>query len=262
MVRNDNNYFHIGILSAMSEEVGNTISNLKNVISNNFGDLTIYSGEWLDNNDMNKKILVSVAWSGWGKVSSARAASRILSNIYKDKTVDFLLFTGVAGGISKELKQWDIVIPNQLVQYDMDARPMFDRFILPSLNIDRINVNPNILNWANKIVREELNRKEILFFNNLFNGVVGTADKFVSSQSQIEILKKTLPEICAVEMEGAAVAQVAYQERIPFLIVRVISDSADEEASLKFGEFIKLYESHSWNLIKIFLSNLNRFLKI
>ena len=95
MVPNGNNYFHIGILSAMSEEVGNTISNLKNVISNNYGDLTIYSGEWLDNNDMNKKILVSVAWSGWGKVSSARAASRILSNIYKDKTVDFLLFTGV-----------------------------------------------------------------------------------------------------------------------------------------------------------------------
>ena len=63
-------------------------------------------------------------------------------------------------------------------------------------------------------------------------------------------------------MEGAAVAQVAYQERIPFLIVRVISDSADEEASLKFSEFIKLYEIHSWNLIKIFLSNLNRFLKI
>ena len=127
-------------------------------------------------------------WVGKGK--SARAASRILSNIYKDKTVDFLLFTGVAGGIATELKQWDIVIPNQLIQYDMDARPMFERFILPSLNIDRINVNPNILNWANKIVREELNKKEILFFNNLFNGVVGTADKFVSSQSQIEILKK------------------------------------------------------------------------
>ena len=64
-------------------------------------------------------------------------------------------------------------------------------------------------------------------------------------------------------MEGAAVAQVAYQEKIPFLIVRVISDSADEEAALKFNEFLKLYEKHSWNLIKIFLDHLDsQFLKL
>ena len=61
---------HIGILSAMPEEVGLTILNLTNEIKAKYGYLTIYSGEWICSNYLNKKIFVTVAWSGWGKVSS------------------------------------------------------------------------------------------------------------------------------------------------------------------------------------------------
>ena len=248
--------FHIGILSAMPEEVGHTISNLENVIKAKYGDLTIYSGEWVSANFLNKPIYVTVAWSGWGKVSSSRAATRVISTRYNQKKIDFIIFTGVAGGINKDLKQWDILIPDELIQYDMDARPIFKRFVLPALNIERIKTDTKILNWANKAVREKLNKKELPFFKNLYNGLVGTADKFVSNKSAIDNLKSILPEISAVEMEGAAVAQVAHQEEIPCLIVRVISDNADDEASLNFNEFLKLYQKYSWDLIKIFLDNL------
>lgn len=261
MNKKANNSFHIAILSAMPEEVGNTIANLKNVTKAIFGDLTIYSGNW--ENKFNKQILVSVAWSGWGKVSSARAATRIISNLYKGKKIDFILFTGVAGGIKKDLKQWDILIPDQLIQYDMDARPIFDRFILPALNLDRIKTNYKILKWANNILKDKLDNAEIPFFQRLFNGLVGTADQFVASKLAIENLRSILPDIYAVEMEGAAVAQVAHQEKVPCLIVRVISDSADEDASLKFNEFLDLYQKHSWDLIKIFLDNLDsKFLQL
>ena len=249
--------FHIGILSAMPEEVGHTILNLKNVIKAKYGDLTIYSGEWISANYLNKPIFVTVAWSGWGKVSSSRAATRIISTLYKEKKIDFIIFTGVAGGIKKDLKQWDIVIPHELIQYDMDARPIFKRFILPALNIDKIKTDPKILNWANKVVREKLDKKELPFYKNLYNGLIGTGDQFVANKSSIDNLKSILPEIFAVEMEGAAVAQVAHQEKIPCLIVRVISDNADDEASLNFNEFLKLYQKYSWDLIKIFLDNLD-----
>ena len=56
-------------------------------------------------------------------------------------------------------------------------------------------------------------------------------------------------------MEGAAVAQVAAQEKVPWLIVRVISDEADNSASQTFSEFLKDYEKYSWNLIEVLLKN-------
>ena len=128
---------------------------------------------------------------------------------------------------------------------------------MPALNIDKIKVDSEILNWANKIVKKKLDNNELPFYKNLFNGLIGTADQFVSNKSSIDKLKSMLPEIAAVEMEGGAVAQVAYQEKIPCLIVRVISDNADDEASLNFNEFLELYQKYSWDLIKIFLDNLD-----
>ena len=61
--------------------------------------------------------------------------------------------------------------------------------------------------------------------------------------------------LCAVEMEGAAVAQVACQEKVPWLIVRVISDGADDSAAQTFSDFLKDYEKSSWDLIEVLLNN-------
>lgn len=69
---------------------------------------------------------------------------------------------------------------------------------------------------------------------------------------------KELSELCAVEMEGTAVAQVLYQEKIPLLIVRVISDNVDENVANNFQDFINQYIKHSWDFIKVLLKNLNK----
>ena len=71
-------------------------------------------------------------------------------------------------------------------------------------------------------------------------------------------LMKELSELCAVEMEGTAVAQVLYQEKIPLLIVRVISDNVDENVANNFQDFINQYIKHSWDFIKVLLKNLNK----
>ena len=84
---------HIGILCAMPQEIGKLLENLKILNERNFGDLKIISGQLSDENK-EENILVSVAWSGWGKVSAARAATRLLSNPYSGKALDLILFTG------------------------------------------------------------------------------------------------------------------------------------------------------------------------
>ena len=240
---------HIGILCAMPEEIGSTTENLKNLSETSFGDLKIFSGELYFDRNNQTPLLVSVAWSGWGKVSSARAATRIISNTYQNKFIDLLIFTGVAGSAISKINQWDIIIPDELVQYDMDARPFFKKHVIPALEKSRINAIQHWVQWATEVLRESISKKEIKPFKKVINGLVATGDKFIADKNAIDNLCKELPGLCAVEMEGAAVAQVAYQERIPWLIVRVISDGADNNADQTFNEFLQDYQKFSWDLI-------------
>ena len=118
---------HIGLLCAMPEEIGSTIRHLENTSETNWGDLKITSGERFDTGAPTPSVYISAAWSGWGKVSSARAATRLLGTSFKGRGIDLLLFTGVAGSANSKLKQWDIILPSALVEHDMDAMPLFKK---------------------------------------------------------------------------------------------------------------------------------------
>ena len=248
---------HIGILCAMPQEIGSLIDNLEILNETNFGDLKIISGQWSDENK-EQNILVSVAWSGWGKVSSARAVTRLLSNPYLGKEVDLILFTGVAGAAESALKQWDVVIPNQLVQHDMDASPLFKKYVIPSLNQDKISAKEELVEWACDTLLDGLKHSNLDKFGLVKKGLIATGDKFISDKNSLEYLSAQLPGLMAIEMEGAAVAQVATQENVSWLIIRVISDQADESAPQSFKNFIEDYEKYSWYLIKIILQNINK----
>ena len=107
----------------MPEEVGKIYGQLTNIETYEYGDLKIHYGEWINNQTINSKIIISLAFSGWGKVSSSRAITRILA--YKEDVtpVDLILFTGVAGAVNEDLRQWNIIIANSVMYHDMDARP-------------------------------------------------------------------------------------------------------------------------------------------
>ena len=246
---------HIGLLCAMPEEIGSTIGNLKNTSETYWGDLKIISGEWFESRASSPSIYLSVAWSGWGKVSSARAATRLLGTSFKGRGIDLLLFTGVAGSASSKLKQWDIILPSELVQYDMDARPLFRKYEIPALNQERIDSIKKWTEWASDSLNDAISKNILKNFRNVKTGLIATGDKFISEESLIEKLSKELPGLCAVEMEGAAVAQVSVQEKVPWLIVRVISDEADKSAGQTFSNFLKDYEKYSWHLIETLLKN-------
>ena len=239
---------HLGLLSAMQEEIGSYLSHLKDLNCRDHGDLKILRGSWGD------KVNLSLAWSGWGKVSAARAATRLLAS---DPSIDLLVFTGVAGAADPALTQWDVVLADAVVQHDMDARPLFPRFTLPALNKGRLQPQPAWLNWAKTALQEAHNAGELEGFARPSSGLIATGDRFIGDPSVLQALRDALPDLRAVEMEGAAVAQVAYQEGVPWLVLRVISDSADETAAQSFTDFVKCYEQQAWRLIEALLQRCN-----
>lgn len=246
---------HIGLLSAMPQEVGEILVYLKNVKSKKFGDLEIFFGEWFYSKDI--KIFISLAWSGWGKVSSARATTRIL-NICENfnNKIDLLIFTGVAGSAKENIKQWDIVLPESVIQHDMDASPLFEKFVIPAIGQKKIEPNKDFLNIFTKFFKQNLKNIKNSKFKKIHNGLIASGDSFISDDEQLNKINLNIPDVLAVEMEGASFAQVAYQERIDWLIIRVISDDSDIDAPQDFGKFIEEYKLQSWNLIKAALESI------
>ena len=238
----------------MPEEVGVIINNLRSISSTKFGDLELFSGELFLSN--HKRLLVTVGWSGWGKVSAARATTRLLSIKYNEIPIDLIIFTGVAGAVNKKLKQWDIVIDDSLIQHDMDARPIYDKFVIPALNNKIIISEKILINNLCKILSKKLKEKNLEIFGSIYKGLVATGDKFISDKTVLKKLSSEIKGLLAVEMEGGAFAQVAQQENVDWLVLRVISDSANEEANLEFKEFLSEYKLKSFSLLESYLSSL------
>ena len=239
----------------MPEEIGSSIENLSNVSKTKYGDFEIISGTWCGNSKTNNNLYVSFAWSGWGKVSAARAATRIIGFDFNNFPIEFLIFTGVAGAVNRNLKQWDIVIASELIQHDMDARPLFEKYVIPSLNKKIIKANKTLLDLTFKSISEGLNNGLLEIFGSVHKGLIATGDQFISENELAKKLSNDINQLLAVEMEGAAVAQVATQEKIPCQIVRVISDQADSASPSDFTEFMEEYIQSSAKLVKILLNN-------
>ena len=235
---------HVGLLGAMPEEIGSDLGHLQDLSCSTHGDLTLHKGSLSDT------VRLTLAWSGWGKVSAARAATRLLAS---DPSIDLLVFTGVAGAADPSLRQWDVVLADAVVQHDMDARPLFPRFTLPALNQDRLQPQPAWFNWAKAALLEAHGAGDLEGFDCPISGLIATGDRFIGDPTVLQSLRDALHDLRAVEMEGAAVAQVAEQEGVPWLVLRVISDGADEAAAQSFEDFVKRYEQQAWRLIEALL---------
>jgi adenosylhomocysteine nucleosidase len=240
---------HIGILGAMPEEVGSFRSHLEEPLSRRHGDLTLHQGRLGPHR-------LTLAWSGWGKVTAARAATRLLAAAGDDAPVDLLLFTGVAGAAARDLRQWDVLLADPAVQHDMDASPLFPRFTLPPLRRDRLHPQPALRQWALAALRQAAAAGELEGFGAVRQGLVATGDRFIACEETLAGLRRDLPGLQAVEMEGAAVAQVAIQEDVPWLVLRVISDGADGAAAQSFQDFVAAYDARAWELIAALLRRL------
>lgn len=165
--------------------------------------------------------------------------------------VTHILFTGVAGAGDAGIRVGDIVVAESLVQHDMDASPLFPRYEVPLTGLSRFASDSQLaLELAGAATRfletdflHAIDAQERALFAlqapRVHRGLVGSGDQFVSEREHIQALNGALPGLLAVEMEGAAVAQVCFELGIPYGVIRTISDNANENAATDFMRFVK-----------------------
>ena len=165
--------------------------------------------------------------------------------------VTHILFTGVAGSGDTKVEVGDIVIAESLVQHDMDASPLFPRYEVPLTGLAKFQTDAGLSGQLTDaahgfvkidflaVIGVEDRRDFRLDQPKVHRGLIASGDQFVSSRIQIESLNSSHPGLLAVEMEGAAVAQVCFELGIPFAVMRTISDNANEGAAIDFMRFVK-----------------------
>jgi adenosylhomocysteine nucleosidase len=189
---------------------------------------------------------VVLVLSGIGKVAATTTAALLL---HEFQAIE-LVFTGVAGGLRRGVKVGDVVVAEQLLQHDMDASPLFPRFEVPLTGRSRFDVHAGLADALAAASQRCVDDAAALIGSAhlssfaietplVHRGLVVSGDRFVSSVAARDALRQVLPDALAVEMEGAAVAQVCADFGRPFAVLRTISDRADDSAHVDFTRFIE-----------------------
>jgi adenosylhomocysteine nucleosidase len=182
-----------------------------------------------------------------GKVAAAMTATTLVEKF----GVTHILFTGVAGAGDKNINVGDIVIAESLVQHDMDASPLFPRFEVPLTGQSHFVADHQLgqrlaaaaHDFLETEFRKAINETERAAFRlaqpRVHRGLIASGDQFMNDKDRLAGLNQELAGLLAVEMEGAAVAQVCYELGVPFGVIRTISDNANENAATDFMRFVK-----------------------
>ena len=229
----------IGIIGAMDEEVNAIIEKMTNVESKEKAGMTFNKGT------LEGKEAVVVR-SGIGKVN-AGLCTQILVDDYK---IDAVINTGIAGSLKNQIDIGDIVLSLDALYHDMDATGFgYDFGVIPRMESSVFKGDVRLINLAKECC-ERVN-PDI----NVHIGRVVSGDQFISDKAKKDWINEHFDGYCT-EMEGAAIAHAATLNNIPFLIVRAISDKADNSATMDYGEFEKKAIIHSVNLIMEFVKNM------
>lgn len=196
-----------------------------------------------------------VALSRIGKVAAAATVSTLIHRF----DVSAIVFVGVAGGMGDQVRVGDVVIGDHLLQHDLNAEPLFPRFEVPLLERARFEADSalsNALAHATTAFLATLADTQHTA-PRLHRGLIASGDRFVSGHTERAVLVAALPDLLAVDMESAAVAQVCYEHDVPVAILRSISDSADDSAAMSFSHFLKTVASrYADGILERFLSSM------
>ncbi len=218
-----------GIIGAMDSEIALLTSKMTAVTVDRSAGLTFYTGELCGQEAV-------VVKCGVGKVNAA-ACTQALIDRYG---VERLINVGVAGGVSSELKVLDVVVGRALVQHDFDLRPfgyvkgyLGEVYGGDSQRPTCFEADPVMVEAC-----ESAAKKALGYEHSLYVGVIASGDEFVAASDRRSAIAASCGAM-ASEMEGAAVAQVAFQNGVPFLVLRTISDLADGSAPVSFETVVQ-----------------------
>lgn len=228
----------IAILSAMREELQALLPELRNARTESIGGRTFHLGQLAEHDAV-------LALSGIGKVSAALTATLLIER----HAVQQVLFTGVAGGLGAGVKVGDVVVARQLLQHDLDVSPLFPQYVVPEHRRSHYGTDGPMSDALTQAAQALLAAPSTalaqawdelgLAAPRLHEGLIISGDRFVSTSAESRALAAALPEALAVEMEGAAVAQVCAAFGVPCAVVRTVSDRADDSAHVDFLRFLE-----------------------
>lgn len=183
---------------------------------------------------------VVLALSGIGKVAAATTTTALIAHCGVGRVV----FTGVAGGVGPGVRVGDVVVGSRYVQHDMDASPLFPRYEVPLYGRAQFPGDAALCASLQLAAQEALAGFQPLgHAPAVHSGLIASGDRFVNGAAEVAALVQGLQAAghppLAVEMEGAAVAQVCADYGLPFAAIRTISDRADDEAHLDFSSFVR-----------------------
>lgn len=229
----------LGIIGAMNVEVAKLKEEMTEV------EVITAAGMEFNKGKLEGKDVVVVR-SGIGKVNAAMCTQILIDKF----GVDAVINTGIAGSLKNEINIGDIVLSTDCVEHDMDASGFgYPLGQIPQMDLFSFKASEKLIALAkecNQRVNPDIE---------VFTGRVLSGDQFINSKEKKNWLVENFGGYCT-EMEGGAIAHVACLNEIPFLIVRAISDKADDSAGMDYAVFEAKAIEHSVNLLREFTKNL------
>ena len=229
----------IGIIGAMEEEVDALRGKLSGVQKLDRASMEFYTGIL-----GNKKVVI--VRSGIGKVN-AGICTQILADLFQ---VDAVINTGIAGSLKAEINIGDIVVSTDAIQHDMDATGFgYEPGVIPRMPVSCFEADKELVKAVEAACREAIPEVGV------FTGRIVSGDQFISDRAVKDRISSQFGGMCT-EMEGAAIAQAAYLNSTPFVIIRAISDKADDSATVDYPTFERQAIAHSVALVENFVERL------
>ncbi|PHV69285.1 5'-methylthioadenosine/S-adenosylhomocysteine nucleosidase [Sporanaerobium hydrogeniformans] len=229
----------IGIIGAMEEEVISLKRKVEEINQQTIAGMDFYTGK-LHNKD------VVIVRCGIGKVNAA-----VCTQVLVDKfNADYIINTGVAGGLYPEINIGDIVVSSDTVEHDMDASAVGNpRGEIPRMNKTYFEADERLVECAKKAAENLKGEHKV------YVGRIASGDQFISSIRVKEDIYTTFTAYCA-EMEGAAIAHTCFLNQVPFVIIRAISDKADSSADVNFEEFVNVAAKNASRMIEAMIKEI------
>lgn len=221
----------IAVIGAMEEEVIILRNQLENKKTEIIGNSEFSSGTYGGKD-------VVLLKSGIGKVNAAMSTTILIERYHPDLIIN----TGSAGGLNPELNVGDLVISDDVCHHDVDATVFGYAY-------GQVPQMPAAYQADERLIQVAEEAARSLEGIQVKIGRIASGDSFMSDPDRVQMVAEKFPGLQAVEMEAAAIAQVAYQYGLPFVIIRALSDIAGKESDLSFEQFLQTAALNSANLV-------------
>lgn len=233
----------IALISALHDELAAVLARIPDEHRSQVAGRQFGVGHWHGHE-------VVAGLSGIGKVAAATTATLLIERF----GVQRIIFTGVAGGLGAGVRVGDVVVAQGLMQHDMDASPLFPRHEVPGYGRSVFDADAALTAQLAAAVQATLTHLPQVLEGGvvaefglheprLHQGLLLSGDRFVATTAESTALQTALPAALAVEMEGAAFAQVCHDYGVPLAVMRTISDRADDAAHVDFVRFLRAVAS-------------------